>query len=86
MKEGDYFWLIILGLMLGYELWAEFGGHQTMSMSVWRVITKRRWFRWVVIGALAALTWHFVARSFKTATTTPTTIEETADDQLRHDC
>lgn len=61
MNPGDVAWIVVLGGILIYELWATFTGRQTMSMSVWDKIRKRRWLSWIVIGALAVLMIHLTA-------------------------
>ena len=55
-------WMIGLGILIVYELWAIVVREPTLSQMVWRA--QRRWppLRWIVGVVLLALFDHFVTR------------------------
>lgn len=61
MGPGDVAWLVVLGLIGAFELWATVAGQQTMSMSVWGLIRHHKWFSFVVIALLTVLAIHLTA-------------------------
>lgn len=51
-------WLIILLMVVGFETWAIFTHHLTLSQWIQRQSVKHRWLKWLGVGLLSTLIWH----------------------------
>lgn len=52
-------WLVLIGLIAGVDVWLGLTGRPTLSAWVRKQDRRYPWFRYVVIGALTALAYHF---------------------------
>lgn len=60
LTPGEWAWVLTLGFIIGYEIWATATGAQTMSEAVWVAGKGRPWFKVFVAVALTVLTLHLV--------------------------
>lgn len=52
-------WLVFIGLIAGIDVWLDLTHRPTLTQWVQRQDRRYPWFRYVVIGALIALAYHF---------------------------
>ena len=59
-EAAAWVWLIIVGLLIGFELWATWTGHHTLSDWLRKYTRQRRWrwLKWLGVGALTFLIYH----------------------------
>lgn len=56
---GSKAWVILVSYVLGYDIWAIRGHHETLSGAFWRALNHPQK-RWVVLIAWAITTKHLV--------------------------
>ncbi len=57
-EPAAWAWLIILGGLIGFELWAILTHHHTLSQWLQGQGGKHAWLRWLGLGAFLVLIWH----------------------------